>query len=80
MIILRNESTEFEKLHKNSTSSNLFVPITHLELKRLGGKAIHTFLRARDKYQLQIEGAKATGSYVVPLSILTSIDRDLLRL
>lgn len=56
----------------------IFTPIVHPELRRLGRKNIHIFLRERERYILRLEDAQASGSSVQPVSLKASVDPDLL--
>lgn len=56
----------------------MFTPISHPELRRLGRKNIHTFVRERARYLLRIQDVQASGSTISPVSLKASIDPDLL--
>lgn len=56
----------------------MFTPITHPELRKLGRKHLHNFIRERERYLLRLEDIKASGASVQPVSLKTSIDPDLL--
>lgn len=56
----------------------LFTPISHPELRRLGRKNIHTFVRERARYLLRIQDVQTSGSTINPVSLKASIDPDLL--
>lgn len=61
-----------------SSGQPLFTPVTHPELRRLGRKPVHIFLRDREKYLLRIKDAQDSGSSITPVSLRSSVDRDLL--
>ena len=58
---------------------NLFTPISQPVLRKLRHKNIRKFLRDRENYLLKIEDAKTSGSTVKPISVVSSVDRDLLQ-
>ena len=62
----------------SAVGQSLFTPISHPQLRRLGRKNIHVFLRERENYLLCIADAQAIGSTIQPISLKASIDRDLL--
>ena len=58
----------------------LFTPISHPELKQLGQKYIHTFLREWDRYLLCIQDScNSSGTTVNPIRLRSAIDVDLLQ-
>jgi len=61
-----------------SVGQHLFTPVSHPELRRLGRKAVQTFIRERERYMLKIDDANASGANVSAVSIKASIDTDLL--
>jgi len=61
-----------------TTGQNAFVPVSHPELRRLGRKNVRTFLKERECYLLRVKDAQNSGSNVLPVSLVSSVDRDLL--
>ena len=56
----------------------VFVPYQHPELKQLGRKTIHIFLRERERYLRRVQEAQSQGSAFKPVKIVASVDFDLL--
>lgn len=61
-----------------TVGQSLFTPIPHLQLRKLGRKHIHLFLREKKNYDLSIADTQATGSTIHPIYIRASIYRDFL--
>jgi hypothetical protein len=57
----------------------MFTPVTHPDLRTLGRKKIHLFLRERERYLLRIADASASGDTVQAISIKASTDPELLQ-
>lgn len=60
------------------SSQLLFTPISHTEPRKLGRKHIHTFLVERERYILRVKDAQSTGGNQESVSVIASIDPDLL--
>lgn len=61
-----------------SAGQNVFVPISHLVLRKIGCKDIHLFWRERENYILTVKGAQQSGSTILSVSLAASLNRDLL--
>ena len=57
----------------------MFFPTQYPELKTLGSKAIHTFLRERERYLRLANEAAAQGSRHQPVSLVASVKFELLK-
>ena len=58
---------------------HLFTPISHPVLRKATRKNIRNFLHDRENYLLQIQDANNSGAKVQPISIVSSVERDLLQ-
>ena len=57
---------------------HLSTPISHPELRQLGQKSIHLFLRERESFLLRVMDAQISGASLDPITLKASIDIDLL--
>jgi len=61
------------------SSTTLFAPLKHPELRRLGSKSIQTFLAQREQYLLRAKDAEEQGSTFKPISLTNSVEFKLLK-
>ncbi len=61
-----------------SAGQHLFTPVSHPELRKLGRKNIHQFLRERERYLLKVTDAVSSGANIIPTTLKASFDTDLL--